>query len=219
MESQIKPWYILGEAYRIVRADAGKIIGRFAAIIIFFVAGQIVFGAIFLLSLIVSSLASFAVLYFGLLYADGEEFTLDALLLKLNFRLFTSFFITSLLVDLAILGGFILFVIPSIIVMVQLRFAKFLVLEKKTSPRLALRESVQLTKGHRSKILEYVALAILINGLGLFCFFIGLFITLPITFIGLALMYRKIAGPVGPEIVSQKVKTETVEAEIIEPAE
>jgi uncharacterized membrane protein len=201
MKTEIEPWEILSEAYAIVRADILQIVGRFSPIIIFFVVGQILFIHIFLLSFIVYTLASFSAFYFALFYVEQghadittpkKQFIFDILMLKFTWRKFVAFFTTSLLVVLAIVGGWILLLLPSIIVAVQLRFAKLISLEKNIRPREALRESVRITKGNRSKILEYMAISVLINLIGFFCFFIGLFFTMPMTLIGLVLIYKKL---------------------------
>lgn len=215
MKTKIVPWEIIGESYAIVRANMLRIVGRYALVLLFFISADVVIGKFFILSLLNSTIFSLCTALFGLTYAEGGSFTLDTIITHLKPRKFLNFFLVVLVTNLAIFGGFILLVIPALIVAIMLRMTRFIAIEKKLSIREVLAESVRMTKGYRVVIFKYMALSFIMNIVGFFCAVIGVFFTLPITVIGIALIYKKISADSIAEVVTEK-PVEAVATEVIE---
>ncbi|GFM83867.1 membrane protein [Pseudomonas cichorii] len=95
-------------------------------------------------------------------------------LLAMALRLWPTFAVLSALSTLLILFGLSLFAIPGIWVMVKLAFCEYLLVLRKLTPFMAMRESMLMTTGHFMRILlcvlcVYIPLSLL-EGLGLYLF-------------------------------------------------
>ncbi|MDF2644115.1 MAG: rane protein [Pseudomonas sp.] len=103
----------------------------------------------------------------------GEEpHTRD--LLAMAVRLWPTFAVLSGMSTLLIMFGLSLFVIPGIWVMIKLAFCEYLLVLRKLTPFMAMRESMLMTTGHFVRILTcilciYIPLSLL-EGLSLYLF-------------------------------------------------
>lgn len=85
----------------------------------------------------------------------GEEATTRDLL-AMALRLWPTFAVLSAMSTLLIMFGLSLFVVPGIWVMVKLAFSEYLLVLRKLTPFMAMRESMQMTTGHFTRILVCV---------------------------------------------------------------
>ncbi|MCX5782658.1 MAG: DUF975 family protein [Elusimicrobia bacterium] len=90
--------------------------------------------------------------------------------------------------------GFILLIIPGIIVGVRLMFFGPLVIDKGLAPIEALKRSFEITKGKFWDLLLLSLIIFGINILGILCLGVGLLVTLPLTSIAIIYVYRKLEG-------------------------
>lgn len=115
---------------------------------------------------------------------------------------FLRFFGATILVSLAVVLGFVAFIIPGIILAIALSFVGFLVIEKNLSPVAALKESMRITKGQRWKILLLGLACFALNILGFLALVVGIFVTAPVTYLAMTHAYRVLstrAGSLSPE--------------------
>lgn len=105
-------------------------------------------------------------------------------------RYFWKYLGTVLLSSVCTFFGFLLFVIPGIILMTGWIFAVFLVIDRDLRPVAALRESWRITRGNKWRVFLLLLLILLINLLGALCFFVGLFVTTPVSILAMAHAYR-----------------------------
>ncbi|WP_024647186.1 YciC family protein [Pseudomonas syringae] len=77
-------------------------------------------------------------------------------LLAMALRLWPTFAVLSAMSTLLIMFGLSLFVVPGIWVMVKLAFSEYLLVLRKLTPFMAMRESMQMTTGHFTRILVCV---------------------------------------------------------------
>ncbi len=99
----------------------------------------------------------------------------------------------SILVGIITFIGFILLIVPGVILALMYAFTKFLVIERDLHPITAMKESARITKGSRLTLL-LLALAIIgLNALGLIALFVGLLVTLPVSMLAWAHAYRTLA--------------------------
>jgi uncharacterized membrane protein len=108
---------------------------------------------------------------------------------------------TSLLAGLMILGGLILLIVPGIIVGLMVTFVGYIVIEEKLGPIDAIKRSMALTKGSRWKLFQLSLALLLLNILGLLALLVGLFVTIPVSFIAMVHAYRALKGEVVEEVV------------------
>ena len=93
--------------------------------------------------------------------------------------MYVKYFLSELLYGLIVLGGTILFIIPGIIWSLKYMLAPYLVIDKGMKPMEAIKLSGQMTKGFKWQ-------------LTVFTLYLGLFITIPLTGIASAYVYRHI---------------------------
>lgn len=106
---------------------------------------------------------------------------------------FVSYLIASILYGIMVMVGSILLIIPGIIVAIIFMFYGYLIVDKRMAPIDALKKSMEITKGEGVHLFLFVLAAILVNILGALCLFVGLIVSVPVTLIANADIYRKLS--------------------------
>ncbi|MFM2414903.1 MAG: hypothetical protein RI911_596 [Candidatus Parcubacteria bacterium] len=86
--------------------------------------------------------------------------------------------------------GLVALVVPGIIIAAGWALAQYIVIETDKNPIDALKESWKLTNGHKRTIILFGAITFIINFIGFLLFGLGLLVTLPVTGVAYAHMYR-----------------------------
>lgn len=107
---------------------------------------------------------------------------------------FWKFVGASLLAGLMILAGLILLIVPGIIVGLMVSFVGYIVIDEKLGPINAVKRSMALTKGSRWKLFQLALATIVLNVLGFLALLVGLFVTIPVSFIAMVHAYRTLKG-------------------------
>jgi uncharacterized membrane protein len=152
------------------------------------------FGLSFILYSLVSTVLS-AIFYLGYLKmaltaADGGEPTLSAF--SISGRKVVNTIIAYILFQITATLGFCLCVVPGFIVYSRLYFFFFFIIEEDCGPIEALTKSWNATAGETWNIILLFLSFFLVNLLGAICCGIGLLITIPMMYIGLAITYRSL---------------------------
>jgi len=105
---------------------------------------------------------------------------------------FLTFLLTWVLYGLVVGVGLLLLIVPGIIWGLKFGFSTFLVVDKKLDPIEAFRESSRLTLGVKGQLLEFALLLLGVNILGAIALGVGLFVTIPTTFIAAAHVFRRL---------------------------
>lgn len=120
---------------------------------------------------------------------------------------FLSWIIASFLFGIMFGIGLILFIIPGIYVFARFGLFPFFILDKNLGPIDALKQASQASEGIRWELALFFLACLGINILGILLFGIGIFITIPITLIALAIVYYHITGQnkksIQPEDIEQ----------------
>ena len=101
---------------------------------------------------------------------------------------------SSILVMLIEIIGFVLLVIPGIIASVFLLFVPFIVIERGTGPIEAVKASFEMVKGHFWGVFLFMLAALAVNIVGMMLFGVGLLLTIPVTVIAIAHLYRTLSS-------------------------
>lgn len=88
--------------------------------------------------------------------------------------------------------GTVLLIIPGIIAALGLMFTKYLVVDRHMGPVDALKESWRITKGSKLSLLGFMCVLILLNIAGAIALGVGLLITIPVSMLAVAHVYRLI---------------------------
>lgn len=108
----------------------------------------------------------------------------------------------TILVGLITVVGFILLIIPGVIAVLGLMFTKYLVIDRKLGPVQALKASWRITKGHKLHLLGFIAVSGLLNLAGAIALLIGLLVTVPLTMLAAAHIYRALVRAAPETIVA-----------------
>jgi len=107
-----------------------------------------------------------------------------------GFAYFRNFFLATLILYLAIAGGIMLCIIPGIYAATILYFYSFLIYDKDLGPMESLETSAKITEGARWKVLGFFFAIAGLNLLGVLVCGIGLFVTMPVSAMATAYVYR-----------------------------
>ena len=162
----------------------------------------IIMGAI---GWIVQRIVDLAMVKAGLNFYDGEKPKYRDLL---SDKEITIQYILGTVIYLVVIGiGFLLLIVPGIILGIKLQFYSYLILDKKMDAVSALKKSFEMTDGYGISLFVFIAAILGLNILGGIALAVGLFVTIPISFIAYAKVYRYIDG----QAVGDNVKETIVE--------
>ncbi len=168
-----------------------------------------IFGFSFLLMLLLVFVLScvFMAGYYNmaLMAADGQEATFSAF--SVSFKKILNLLLGAILYAIIVWIGFILCVIPGIIVGARLITFYFFIIDKDYNAIDALSKSWEATKGNTLNLILLYIVFYLINMLGALCCGIGIFVTAPMQVIGLALVYRKLTGIIPQDVDFDSLST------------
>ena len=147
--------------------------------------------AISILVWLAEILVSMMTIKTGLRLCDAEKITV-ADIFKLSWSAVFNYIIASFLYGLIVVAGTILLIVPGIIWAIKYGFYGYLILDKGMGPIAAIKRSGAITKGSIWNLYLLFLLIALINMAGALAVLLGLFISIPITIIANAYVYRKL---------------------------
>ncbi len=105
---------------------------------------------------------------------------------------FVPYLLTTVLLSLMVGVGFVLLVVPGVLLALRFGFAPLLVADQQRDPVEALRESSHLTEGVRGELLAFGLMALLVNLAGALALGVGLFVTIPTTGLAAVSVLRRL---------------------------
>src|SRR3989344_2410515 len=100
----------------------------------------------------------------------------------------------SILVGVIVILGLILLIVPGVIWASRYLFVPYLLMERRSSPFEALKESARITYGHKWQLLGLLGLTMLINILGAILLLVGLLVSIPVSALAMVHAYRTLSG-------------------------
>ena len=110
----------------------------------------------------------------------------------LYYKPIVRYIVASIIQGIIVLAGFILLIIPGVILAVRLQYVTYLIIDKNLGPIEAIKKSWNITRGHAWNLFFFGVILGLINILGLICLVVGLFITVPLGMVATTFVYRKL---------------------------
>ncbi|HET6350228.1 MAG TPA: DUF975 family protein [Candidatus Krumholzibacteria bacterium] len=98
----------------------------------------------------------------------------------------------SIIAGVAIVMGLVLLIVPGIIIMLRLWFVGFVLVDERTGPIDAIQRSWDITRGHTMDLLFLFIVLVGLNILGVCCLGVGLLVTVPMSGLALAFIYREL---------------------------
>jgi len=121
---------------------------------------------------------------------DGEVTSVKEMIQHSN--LFWKYLGTNLLYALMVSVGFVLLIIPGFYLMLKYGFAPIIIIDEHVSIRGAFKKSAEITQGVKWKLLGLIIVVALANILGACIFFVGLFVSIPVSSLAYLSVYRKL---------------------------
>jgi uncharacterized membrane protein len=125
-----------------------------------------------------------------------------------GFRHFLPLLVFTIVSTIFIFIGFLLLIIPGIYLTVAYLFAPFLIVEKNIDFWPAMEISRKKVNKHWFGILGFSIVIVLINFIGCIPFFIGLFISIPLSTCIITMAYRNIFMGIDQTDINQLPHTE-----------
>ena len=116
--------------------------------------------------------------------------------------IFLRFAAGYILYSLLIAAGLVLLIVPGLIFMVKYQYVIYFIADKDTEIGEAFKKSSAVTSGIKWELFVFLILLSLINMAGVICFFVGLFVTIPVTMVAMAYVYRKLSGSSAEEALN-----------------
>jgi hypothetical protein len=226
MQFTFKIWDKIKEAWGLYKKHFGVLL---LLVIITFVVQMLGYKNNFALSMVLNVLnlfLSYIWIHSILNLIDKKEFTPFSKESLPSLLQFWNLFKTTVLYVLCVLAGFVLFVIPGFYVSGRLMFAIYISVEKNQGARLTIREAWKMTEGYGWKLFWKGFVVGLFMAIGFIIFFVGSFVTYPVGFIVMVMMYREFIkmktlnpSPSSPDPVvvpSSDIPKDAIKEEIIE---
>lgn len=103
------------------------------------------------------------------------------------------FLLASIIGGIMIGVGIVFFIIPGVYIAIRLSQTPFLIADWKLSGIDALKKSWEITRGNTLQLFFLVVVVCVLNIVGALLLLLGLFVTIPVTMLAMAYVYRKIA--------------------------
>ena len=158
--------------------------------------------AVLLISVAVQATFTLGLFKIYLRYRDGETPILENLIDGV--QRFYVLMGASIVASFAVVIGLVLFLLPGIVVLLRLMFVGFVIVDERVGPIDAIQRSWDITRGHTLDLFLFYILLCGVNLLGAACLLVGLLVSIPITGLALAYVYRvlkpraALAAPVAP---------------------
>jgi uncharacterized membrane protein len=107
--------------------------------------------------------------------------------------LLPSYFIGKLLYGVMVMVGLLLLIIPGFIVAYMFLYVGYLVVDRQLGPIEALQESRVVTSGVKLDLFLFSLVVGVMNVIGAICLLVGLFVTIPVTLMASAYVYRRLS--------------------------
>ncbi len=137
----------------------------------------------------------------ALKFCDNDEREI-AQVISFTPSLFLRFAGGYILYSLLVAAGFILLIVPGVIWMVKYQYVIYFITDRDMEIGEAFKRSSEITNGVKWELFAFLILLSLINLAGVICFFVGLLVTIPVTMVAMAYVYRKLSGTSAADTVN-----------------
>jgi uncharacterized membrane protein len=148
-----------------------------------------------LLSFFVSQIVAMGWLRMSLNIVDGRPADVSDFFQRAD--LFIPYVIASFIFSVVVAIGLVLLIVPGLYALATFCYYGFRIIDVERNATEALSDSATITRGERWHILGFIGVLLLLNILGVLLLIVGVVVTLGISLIATAYVYRQLAGPPG----------------------
>lgn len=164
------------------------------------------FSALFrLISIVLSMIIQIAMIRIALKFVDKQTPEFNDLFTSFK-GYFWRYIGASILFGLIVAGGMFLLIVPGIIWAIKFQYFGYLIVDQNLGVMDSLKKSSEITNGVKLPLLGFGILIALINYGGAVLLFIGLLVTIPITMIAYASVYRLLQTQTDSSLLSEVPK-------------
>ena len=109
-------------------------------------------------------------------------------------KLFIKFAAGYILLSVLIAAGILLLVVPGVYFMLKYQYVLYFIVDRDAGILEAFTRSSDITDGVKWQLLVFLIFLVLINVAGALCFIVGLFVSIPVTMVAAAYVYRRLSG-------------------------
>ncbi|KPJ86807.1 MAG: hypothetical protein AMS18_15130 [Gemmatimonas sp. SG8_17] len=195
-----EPRFSIGDAVRFGWTTATANLALFLmamVIVVMITAFPVLFDSalVAFVSWVLSMVVTLGIMRMGLRFVDGERGELADLFA--NIPLIVSYLIASIIVAIVATIGFLLLIIPGIYLALRLQFYCWSIIDKEIGPLGSVEHSWTITRGSAWQLFLFAIVLFFINILGLLALGVGLLVTIPLSLVAFAHVYRSLAGSTG----------------------
>ncbi len=178
-----------------------------------------------IVSSIINVIVGLGFMYSVLSLVDGNQISFKEMFTRPSIKDVVFVFLASLVASILTLIGYILLIVPGIILTFGLSQATYLIIDKKAGIIESLKKSWKITNGYKWRIFVIGFRAGLIAIAGLLALGVGIFVALPIVYLMYAKTYRDLVllsendqatSTDVPETQNESIESEEVEIEVEE---
>ncbi|HOI93549.1 MAG TPA: zinc-ribbon domain-containing protein [Syntrophobacter fumaroxidans] len=142
------------------------------------------------ISMVVQGIVTMGYVSICLAFADGRKAGFEQLFSCTPLVL--SYVVATIICSLAVGIGFLLLIVPGVIFIIKLMFYTFAIVDKNMGPVESLNASWNMTKDVKMDLLLLLLLLLVINIIGAIPLGLGLLITVPVSSLACAYVYRRL---------------------------
>lgn len=143
-----------------------------------------------IVALVAGMIMDVGLAFISLRFADGRRARVADLFVHYPFA--PPYFIATLLATLMAVAGLALLIVPGVFLLVLFQFYAYPIVDEGAGAVAALRRSAAMTRGDRWRLFLFYMLTLLINIGGALCVLVGLFVSVPVTVISRAYVFRQL---------------------------
>ncbi len=147
---------------------------------------------LYLIATVLEIVVSLGLIKVSVNFCDGIKGKLDDLLSSFHYLL--TYFAAALVYFLIVVAGLFLLIIPGVIWGIKYSMFPYFIVDAKMGPIEAIKASGKATSGAKFHLFLFGLLLLLVNLVGMLALGIGLFVSIPVTMVSYAYVYRQLAG-------------------------
>ncbi|MBI3255655.1 MAG: DUF975 family protein [Candidatus Andersenbacteria bacterium] len=136
----------------------------------------------------------------SLALVDGKPVSFG--MLKVDGKSYITYIAASVLVGVMVAVGLVALIIPGIILALAFGMYSYRIVDANAGIVDSIKQSAAITRGHRWQLFGLALSMVLLNIIGALLFVIGLLVTIPVTMLAHAYVYRKLSGQLIPAVAA-----------------
>ncbi len=145
-----------------------------------------------IVSWVLGMVVTLGIMRMSLKFVDGGRGELIDLFETIPFV--ASYLIASIVVGIVVVVGFILLLIPGVYWGARLQFYGWTIIDRRTGPFVSIQDSWEISRGAVLKLIGFWFVLAGINILGFLALGVGLLVTVPLSLVATAHVYRQLGG-------------------------